>query len=228
MTIARARIIKGRKPAATDATTRPRDASAPIARVVPRVSMEAREEAARIVADARAKAEALVLEARANAARLAAESAREAREREVAKVAAELLVVRAAEERRRTQEIDRTIEIARLLAERVIGEGLRIEPERIAVLATEALRETRGARQVRIEASPEDVAPLEATLAELGVEVAAITPSSELGRGSLVVHTELGRVDARLEPQLARLSGALREALAGSSIQGSGGGSAKG
>ena len=94
-----------------------------------------------------------------------------------------------------------------------MGEALALEPARIGVLATTALRETRGARRVRIEACVDDVPALQGMLADLGEGIATVEPSGDLARGSLVVHTELGRIDARLGPQLTRLAEALREAL---------------
>ena len=69
---------------------------------------------------------------------------------------------------------------------------------------------------MRIEAHVDDVAALETMLASLGDGIFSIEPSSELTRGSLFIHTELGGVDARLAPQLARLAEALRDALRGS------------
>lgn len=221
MTIARARIVKAAAGMPTEERPTPRvRPPAGLSRRVPRAAMDARDEAERIVADAKAKADALVAEARTSVDALVKTAADDARQAELARVAAELLTVRAAEERRREAELDRTIELALAVAERIIGEGLRLEPERIAVLAAEALRETRGARRVRIEASPDDVPHLTSALATLGADVAEVAASSELGRGSLVVVTELGRVDARLGPQLARLSGALREALAAGNSKG--------
>ncbi len=204
MTVERARVIKA--PAVVDAPTRASGEARLLARRIPADVMDARAEAARIVAKAREEATALAM-------RAAEDAAREAREREIAKVAAEVLAVRTAEERRAEREIDRTIELAVLLAERLVGEAIRVEPERIAALATDALRETRGARRVRVEASPEDAPALVRVLAEAGVTTADVAANAELARGSLVVHTELGRVDARLQPQLARLAEALREAM---------------
>jgi len=169
------------------------------------------------VIDAQAEAALILEHARGSAAEVASEAAREAREREVARVAAELVALRITEETRATREIDRTIAIATLLAERIVGEALVLDPARIGALAVEALKETRGARKVRIESSPADVEALERILAELaptvGASVIAVEPNAELARGSLVVHTELGRVDARLEPQLGRLAEALRETM---------------
>jgi flagellar assembly protein FliH/type III secretion protein L len=167
--------------------------------------LAARAEAERIVADARQQAEAVVAEA-------AAAAAAEAREKEVARLAAGFLALRDEEARRAERDVDRVIELAVLLAERLVGEAIRVEPARIAELAASAIQEARGARRVRIDASPDDVVALTEALGAIG-HTAEVQPDATLHRGSLVVHTDLGRIDARLEPQLARLAAALREAL---------------
>lgn len=209
MTLGRARVIKAYSTApGADALRDPsiHGARPPMARRIPAAVIDAKAEAGRIVEAARG-----------SAAEVASEAAKEAREREVARVAAELVALRITEEARATREIDRTIAIATLLAERIVGEALVLDPARIGALAVEALKETRGARKIRIESSPADVDALERILAELaptvGASVIAVEPNAELARGSLVVHTELGRVDARLEPQLGRLAEALRETM---------------
>jgi flagellar biosynthesis/type III secretory pathway protein FliH len=227
MSVERARVIKAvvapeaslaaaRGEAARDATGR--DA---LARRVPRVIVDAHEQADRIVASAEAHAREIVAEATARVAASAHEAASEARALEIARVAAEVIVARASEEQRAEREIERTIELAVLLAERLIGEAIAVEPARVHALAIDALKEARGARQVRVEASPHDVAAVQQMLDELEAPgpVATVEPSLELARGSLVVHTELGRVDARLAPQLSRLAEALRELLQSRGIQ---------
>ncbi len=206
MTLERARVIKG---AFADADiTRP----APIAhdaarsgRRVPREIVDARAEAARIVDEARTKAEQILSAVRE-------EAAREAREAETARLAASFLALKREAEERAERDLDRTVELATLLAERLVGEGLRLEPARIAEMAASALAEARGARRVRIDACPDDVEPLRQALAAVGHE-AEVHADGELARGSLVVHTDLGTIDARLRPQLARLAAALREAM---------------
>lgn len=218
MSVERARIVKG-APAdgAPSARPTPRadppggrgaagaQALAARARRVAREIAEARAEAARIVDDAHARAAAVVESA-------AATAAREASEREVARLAAAFLALRTEEEGRAERELDRVVELATLLAERLVGEALRIEPTRIAELAASALEESRGARRVRVDASPDDVDALTAALGAIG-HVAEVRADARLARGSLIVHTDLGRIDARLEPQLERLAAALREAL---------------
>ena len=214
MTIARARIIKADAGADADANAGSVTRTAiGLGRRIPAVVVDAHAEAARILGDARAKAEAMVAAAAAEAGAVGEAAAREARETELARVAAELIVSRAGEERRAERDVGRTIEIAALLAERLIGEAIASDPARVGALAIDALKETRGARQIRIEACVDDVAILNELLASLGEGVATIEASEELARGSLIVHTELGRIDARLAPQLARLAEALREAL---------------
>jgi flagellar biosynthesis/type III secretory pathway protein FliH len=221
MTVERARVIKASALAQSSQsgppTQSPRKSDLAhgvvLARRVPGVVVDARASAERIVADARACAAEMVAEASKNLAETAESAAREAREREIARVAAEVLVARSSEERRAERELARTIEVAVLLAERLVGEAIAVQPSRVNVLASEALRETRGARQVRVEACPDDVPALTSMLAALGEGVATVEASPDLPRGSLVVHTELGRVDARLAPQLSRLAEALRELL---------------
>ncbi len=168
------------------------------------------------VAEARAEAEHIVEAARREAAAIVASAAEragaEAREHEMARLAAGFLALRHAEERRVDREVDRLVELATLLAERLVGEAIRLEPARVAELAATAIQEVRGARRIRIDASPEDVEAIARELADVA-DVTDIQADPSLARGSLLVHTDLGHVDARLTPQLARLAEALREVL---------------
>ena len=227
MTLGRARIIKAAELAAHESSEVPSDGPTaiafdesvqrPIARRVSAMVIEARAQAETILSEAGARGAALVAEARSQAQAVGDNAAKEATERAVAKVMADHIAFRVSEERRAEREVDRAIELSALLAERVVGEALAIEPARIAKLAETALSEARGARRMRIEASPADVPALQKLLGDLGDVVASIEPNVELARGSLIVHTELGRIDARLGPQLSRLAEALREALRGAS-----------
>jgi flagellar biosynthesis/type III secretory pathway protein FliH len=191
MTLARARIIK-RAFSETD-PTRP-VTSQPMGRRIAREIMDAHDEAERIREAARHDA------------------AREAREEEVARLAASFLALKKADEERADRDLDRAVELATILAERLVGEGLKMDPERIAGLAANALAEARGARNVRIDANPDDVVSLREALASVGHE-AKVNADPALARGSLVVHTDLGTIDAQLRPQLDRLAKALREAM---------------
>lgn len=216
MSIGRARIVKAAFDAARVATAPTEVDTAPaLARRVPAAVMAAKEEAERILEAARRDAEAMAREARAEAERTAADAAANARETALARLAAETLVARAAEEQRRERDLQRTVELATILAERIVGEALAIEPTRLRHLAAEVLRETRGARKLRIEANASDLEALRGLLDSLDLPMAELEANPELGPGSLVVQTELGRVDARLKPQLSHLADALHEAMRG-------------
>jgi flagellar biosynthesis/type III secretory pathway protein FliH len=212
MTLARARVLANALPltesdeaalrAKARGAARP-SGNLPIGRRVAKDELAAREEAARIVAAARAEA-----------SRLASAASQEAREAETARLAAAFLSLRRAEEQRAERDLDRVIEIATLLAERLVGESIRLDPTVIAHLAANALTETRGGRRVRIDASPEDVEPLRDALAAASFAIVTdVRADAGLARGSLVIHTDLGDIDARLRPQLERLVAAVREAM---------------
>jgi flagellar biosynthesis/type III secretory pathway protein FliH len=217
MSVERARILKAEAGPGANANaardeTWPRG-NGPYARRIPAAVVDASSEADRIMREALAAADGIVADARASVASLTEAARRQAGEQEVARIAAEHVALRIGEEQRAERDLDRTIEIAALLAERIIGEAITLEPSRIAALALVALQETRGARKMRIEACKDDLAALESILGGAGKSIAAIEVSEDLARGSLVVHTELGSIDARLAPQLNRLAEALREAL---------------
>lgn len=189
-------------------TTRPRPA-----RIVPRALAEAHAEAQQIRDRAKAEAEALVATARNEAQTMREQLATEVNEAETAKLAATYLAMRAEDEARAEREIDRTIALAVLLAERIVGETVVADPSRLKRLAEDALREARGARKVSLDAHPEDAEPLRRVLAELGADAFLVRENPELSRGSLTVYTELGTIDARLRPQLERLARAIRSSL---------------
>jgi flagellar biosynthesis/type III secretory pathway protein FliH len=178
----------------------------------------AHQNADRVVDLALTRAGAIVDRAREDARRIAAEAAAEAAEKEQARLAATWLALRQREGELTTRSLDRVIDLARLLAERLVGQAVASDAGVLASLAREALAEARGARSARIEANPADAAALRAALDSAGLGMGDglaidVTGDESLARGSLRVHTELGTVDATLTPRLERLAAALRDAL---------------
>jgi flagellar biosynthesis/type III secretory pathway protein FliH len=212
-----ARVTRARIVAKANAT--PVATQAPASRTfekLTRAEIDAKERAARTLADAKRTADAIVSEARAKAQSVAQTAAREAAEAEQAKVAALYAALRVREERSAETQLDKSVELARVLAERLLGESLMVDAQTVAKLARQALAEAQGARTVRIEAHPDDLASLKQHITILNIgQVASITPDATLERGSLRLHTDLGTIDAQLRPQLERLAAALRDALRG-------------
>ncbi len=215
MSLSRARIVKGlgsAESSSSTATARMAERAGMLARRVPAPVLDARLEAARILDDARDEARAIATRALEAAAATAREAAEQARAEAAARAAADYLSFRAIEDRRTERDVDRIVSLAVLLAERVVRESLEVEPLRIAKIAEEAIREARGARRVRLLVSPDDARALSDPAVTLGESVEVVA-DPELSRGSIVVETELGRIDARLQVFLERLAVTVRESL---------------
>ncbi len=211
---ARARILRGEGAAGARPLFDPRGAG-PARRRILREELEARDRGARIVEEAEAKADAIVAAARAEGVRAAAEQAREAADNARTEVVAQWLAVRQAEQARLDRMTDRLTTIATAMAERIVGASLELHPENIVQLARGVMAEARGARRAVIDAHPQDAVALAANLAGGAFDLAAleVREDSSLARGELRLHTDLGKIEARLASRFERLAAAIRGAL---------------
>jgi flagellar biosynthesis/type III secretory pathway protein FliH len=184
-------------------------------RVVPRAIVDASAEAERLLAKARLEASSIVAAAERKAADLKLLAEAEARAEASAKLAAHALSLATHEAKADERALDRTVALARLLAERLLGASLAVSPEQVAQLARQALSEARGARRLSILAHPEDAKLLNQSLPSLGVvvETLRVVADAARARGSLRIETDIGVLDADLAPQLDRLALRLRETL---------------
>src|SRR5262249_19126950 len=129
-------------------------------------------------------------------------------------LSAETLALAAREADADTLALDRLVNLARLLAERLLGETLELDPERVIALARRALAEARGARRVTIVAHPDDTPAPQRALADGGLDhVTRVVASAARTRGSLRFETDIGTLDGDIAPQLDRLARRLREVL---------------
>lgn len=188
----------------------------PFGRVVPKTLVDASAEATRMLAKARAEAQALIAAAERKAADLKLVAETEARAEASAKLAAHALSLATYEAKADERGLERTVALARLLAERLLGASLALAPEQVVTLARQALTEARGARRLSIVAHPEDATLLSTSLGSLGVAVdtVRVVADGARQRGSLRIETDIGVLDADLAPQLDRLALRLRETLA--------------
>jgi flagellar biosynthesis/type III secretory pathway protein FliH len=198
---------------ATTASRRP--AREPVlGRVVERDVVLASDRAHDLVAHAEREARAILERAENRAATLAAELGARARTEAATALAARELAVAARETHAVERQLDQVVALARLLAERLLGEALRVEPAHVVALARQALTEARGARTLTLAAHPDDVPLLERALASRELTPPAhVVADPSRRRGSVRLDTELGTLDAELAPQLDRLAEKLREAL---------------
>jgi flagellar biosynthesis/type III secretory pathway protein FliH len=216
--IARGRVLSREQAAAGAPLRLPRlePRALPFGRVAPRSVVDASAEAARIVAQARTEAQQLLTSVERQVADLKLRAEAEARAEAAAKLASHALALASHEARADERALDRSVSLARLLAERLLGSSLAASPEQVLGLARQALAEARGARRLTIVAHPDDAKLLSGSLASLGValETVRLLPDPARGRGSLRIETDIGVLDADLAPQLDRLALRLRETLA--------------
>jgi len=216
MTLGQGRIIKAEGLAnATRVTLECEHKTLPRGKVVRREVLEAAERARSIIAAAEARAAKLINDAEQAASELRLRAEAEARADASAKLAARALALRHHEAHADERALDRNVDLARLLAERLLGESLRVAPEQVIALARQALAEARGARRITLVAHPEDAKLLEISLPVLGLDqaLAVVRSDPTRSRGNLRIETEIGILDAELAPQLDRLSLKLRESL---------------
>jgi flagellar biosynthesis/type III secretory pathway protein FliH len=178
--------------------------------------LAAAERAQRLVNAAEQRAAQIVADAERASAELRLRAEAEGRADAAAKVAARAIALRQHEATSDERQLDRAVDLARLLAERLLGESLRVAPEQVVALARQALGEARGARRITVVAHPEDAQILEHSLPALGLDpsTARVRADASRARGNLRIETEIGVLDAELAPQLERLALKLRESLA--------------
>ncbi|CAN5378755.1 hypothetical protein BH09MYX1_BH09MYX1_18810 [soil metagenome] len=210
MALTKGRVIRG------EGTVSPKPMLGAARRTkIAREELEGRATGEALVARAREAAQAIESEARARSADAVERAKAAARESEAARFAAMHLALRAREERSDAAAVERSIAMARILAERLLGEALRLDPGLVTSLAACALAEARGARSARIDAHPEDAALLRREMLRFAPLVVTVSEDASLARGSLRLHTDLGTLDAQLPVQLERLAAALREVSGG-------------
>jgi flagellar biosynthesis/type III secretory pathway protein FliH len=186
-------------------------------RVVPTAVLDARDEAATLRTAARADADALRARADEERAEAVKQGREEGRAAGAAEIAALLVGARVQAEQLREAATPAAIAIARKMAEQIVGRAVALAPEMMADIAGAALEACRPRGDwVRVRVHPDDAAAVIArkqALAARAPTAAAldVVTDEAVGRFGCVIETAVGRVDARLETQLAALERALTQ-----------------
>jgi type III secretion system HrpE/YscL family protein len=187
---------------------------APSAKIVKREAYEAAQEARDVIALAQEKARQILEEAeRGRDAVL-----ERARQEGIAKGLAEWNHI-LAQTAQRAQELAQGWEEAMLrlsirVAEKIIGEQLKLRPETTVAIVREALAGVRPGKHLVIQVNEAEAQAVRARVAALKESLSAsseveIVASASVSPGGCVIESELGIVDARLETQLKCLEEAL-------------------
>ncbi|HXT94971.1 MAG TPA: FliH/SctL family protein [Polyangia bacterium] len=182
--------------------------------VVPKVTLDARAEAEALLARARAEAEALRAEGVAAREAARQEGFETGRADGVAEAAVALAAARAEAARIVEAAEPLALAVAARMAEKIVGRAVALAPETMAEIAGEALAACRpGSGAVRVRVHPDDLPAVETRRAALTARAPAaaleLVADEAVGRHGCVIETPQGRLDARLETQLAALERAL-------------------
>lgn len=213
--IGRARIVSDAQGATpVNAPTLPDLPGGP--RLVRRELLEARDKGARILLDAERRAAEIVEQAHRDAAAIETELRRHALEDAQAQLAAAWIALRTGQARADRDHAERTLAIARLLAERLLRSQLDLDPTRLVPVAREAIAQFWGAQSVTVRGCPADISVLRDHVDELGVPPASLDLVDDPDRapGALLIRTRVGELDADLALQLDRLVESLRQSSA--------------
>ncbi|RPH93694.1 hypothetical protein EHM69_09535 [candidate division KSB1 bacterium] len=110
-----------------------------------------------------------------------------------------------------------TVELAFLLAQRILGAELQSRPEAVADVVRNALRQVLDCDQVRLRVNDADIDYLRSVQGDLenvlsqGVKLEIRTDSS-IERGGCMIDTERGTLDARIFSQLDTLRAGMNDA----------------
>lgn len=178
--------------------------------VLSKAVLNARAEAAGILAEARRQAAAI--EEEAEAARR--EGFAQGRAEAIAEMAGELGSLRAEAIRALETAIPAAIPLATKMAEKIVGRAVSHDPEVMAEIAGAALEACRPRGDlVRLRLHPDDLAAVadrrEALARQAPTAALDFVADETVGRHGCVIETPRGRIDARLEVQLAALERAL-------------------
>lgn len=114
---------------------------------------------------------------------------------------------------------ERSVELALLLAEKIVGAALGVRPELVLDVVRGALRRAAERDHVVLEVNPADLDLVRSEAEEIaahlgGVRQLEVVAEQRVPAGGCVVRTDEGEIDARIETQLARATELLRETLA--------------
>jgi flagellar biosynthesis/type III secretory pathway protein FliH len=195
-------VIKADQVTGLTPVTMPHSSTPAHARVLPRAVVEAKTQAAAILADAQRVADELRLQA-----------ATEGRAVAVAELAAQYLVLQERQTRLSESQLQPSVELAKLLAERLIAETIELDAAVVGRLARQSLQQLRERSALVVRANPADHAQITAQIAALGLQSVSLLADTTLKRGELCIDSDLGQLELRIDAGLQRLVDRVRSLL---------------
>ena len=188
--------------------------SASSAKVLKRGTYEAGREAQDLVVQAQAKAREIIEEAERERESQYRRAEAEGRTRGLAEWNEILAHASERAEQLAKQWEHNMVRLSVRVAEKIIGEELKLRPEGIVGIVTEALKGARPGKLLTIRVSEPDAAHVRAHLERIKDQAGVrgeidIAISTQVPSGGCIIESEVGIIDARLETQLQCLEDAL-------------------
>lgn len=136
-----------------------------------------------------------------------------------ADLAAQQIVRRERVARRDEEHLQRSTELAKLLAERLIAESIALDPALVGRLARQSLQQLRERSALIVRAHPDDHDPIKQQIAALNLHSVSLLADAELKRGELCIDSDLGRLELRIGPALDRLVDRVRSLLQDDAVE---------
>jgi flagellar assembly protein FliH len=119
----------------------------------------------------------------------------------------------------------RAVELALLIAEKVLGAALEVDPTRVVGVIAATMRGVTERDRLTVEVNPADYDLVHGAVGELGARFGGhagieLVAERRVGRGGCIVRTSEGEIDAQIEEQLARAGDLLRDVLASGATDG--------
>jgi flagellar biosynthesis/type III secretory pathway protein FliH len=213
--LSRAHVIKADQQAAVTPLLRDTTARHARASVVLHARLEAEQQAQALLAEANKRAVELLSAAEQQAAQLGARAEQVGLEQGLAQAISATVHLAQTEATRDEQALGRVVDMARLLAERIIGDALQLDAGRVSQMAQAALAEVRGAKRVRFYCHAADLQAVQAALgqAQVGPLAVEVLAREGLNRGDFRLETDVGVLQATLGSRLDLLCRTLQERL---------------
>lgn len=160
------------------------------------------------------EASEILAEARARAASLRSEALDEAAAEAIRGLTSRLLEAEKIRAQALSNATGDIVELAQVIARKIIGDTFTADPELLARLVREELAKQRPNEPVTLVVAPSSSDRISDLLSALRQELVDIPVSVELndtlGANDFVVNSAVGRVDARIDTQLERIAEALK------------------
>ena len=187
--------------------------------IIGRETVEAKSEASDILEDARAQAQSLIDAATTEAEALREKAKNEGRQEGIDQGATEVAqIIKRMTEHQQEQEaqvLPQLLKLVRKMAEKVIGSELEQRPEALVGMIKRTLHDkARQRRSLLLRVNPADLEVVRNErhrLMDALVRASdlAIREDDDISPGGVVIETEAGTIDARLETQLDALERAM-------------------